>query len=446
MPIPKVIHIVWIGDESMRPDDNIRTWAAMNPGYELRLWGNEEVRNHEWFLGDLINQWGRREINGAADIVRWEILFRYGGLAFDADSACVRPLEDWLLEPDAFAVWENEILRPGLMATGSMGFSPKHFLVGNLIKDIAADAQPFSGKAWQKLGPQRLTDTVRRLNFVNMTVYPSHYFLPRHHTGLEYNGSGPVFATQDWGSTFRSYQTALKPITGGPPTAGATAPAPRSGIAGLPDRTVRSEIVRGLNNQFYLQRLKVNDVPNRLPFIRALCAGKKVLHVGCTDFPVFDPNHNLHIQIADVCATLHGLDTDAEGLHKLSHHVPGRYFSAVAEIDEAYDLVLVPETIEHVSGIKAFLADLGRIDFKELFITAPCVIGWIDCFNYKDYSGRRAALLSQADDYIEEVHPDHKAWFTPYTLANCIEQYSDWQIEEVLFLEGKRMTAVHCSR
>ena len=92
------------------------------------------------------------------------------------------------------------------------------------------------------------------------------------------------------------------------------------------------------------------------------------------------------------------------------------------------------------------MADLGRIRFKELFITAPCVIGWIDCFNYKDYTGRRAALLSQADDYIEEVHPDHKAWFTPYTLANCIEQYSDWRIEEVLFLEGKRMTAVHCSR
>ncbi len=237
MPISKVMHVVWIGDESKRPDRNIRTWAALNPGYELRLWGNEEVRTHTWFLTDLINQWGRREINGAADIVRWEILFRYGGLAFDADSACVRPLEDWLLEPDGFAVWENEILRPGLMATGAMGFAPNHFLVGSILKDIAADPQPFSGKAWQKLGPQRLTDTVRRMNFVNMTVYPSHYFLPRHHTGLEYTGSGHVFATQDWGSTFRSYQAAEKP-------ASAAAPA---GIAALPDKPMRPEVMQALH-------------------------------------------------------------------------------------------------------------------------------------------------------------------------------------------------------
>lgn len=247
MPVPKIIHVVWIGDESKRPDDNIRTWAAMNPGYEVRLWGNDEVRSHDWFLTDLINQWSRREINGAADIIRWEILFRYGGLAFDADSACMRPLEDWLVQPDSFAAWENEILRPGMIATGALGFSTNHFLVGNIIKEIAADSQPFSGKAWQKLGPQRLTDCVRQLNFINMTVYPSHYFYPKHHTGLAYTGSGYVFATQDWGSTFRSYKAAERPGTGTPPTASAAPRAPRPAIAGLSDQTARAEIVRGLH-------------------------------------------------------------------------------------------------------------------------------------------------------------------------------------------------------
>lgn len=201
MTIPKIIHIIWIGDETKRPDRWIQTWAKMNPGYELRVWGNAEVTNEEWACGDLINAWINKEINGAADILRWEILFRHGGIAFDADSACVRPLEPWLVEPECFAVWENEIRRPGLIATGALGFVPNHMLVANILHDILTDPLPFNGMAWQKLGPQRLTDTIRRLSFQNMTIYPSHFFYPRHYSGLEYEGTGPVFARQYWGST-----------------------------------------------------------------------------------------------------------------------------------------------------------------------------------------------------------------------------------------------------
>ena len=77
----------------------------MNPAYELHIWGNAAVQSQSWILGDQINAWIDREINGAADMIRWEVLFRHGGIAFDADSACVRPLEDWLLEPEGFAAW-----------------------------------------------------------------------------------------------------------------------------------------------------------------------------------------------------------------------------------------------------------------------------------------------------------------------------------------------------
>lgn len=207
MPIPKTIHVIWIGDESKRPDRWIETWKRLNPDYELRVWGNDAVRAEPWILGDQINAWLGREINGAADIIRWEILFRYGGLAFDADSACVRPLEDWLIEPDCFAAWEQEVLRPGLIAAGALGFVPNHFLVGHILKDIVEDQNPFDGMAWQKLGPQRITDTMRRLKFPNLTIYPSHFFFPRHYSGFEYTGTGPVFARQFWGSTHRGWGT-----------------------------------------------------------------------------------------------------------------------------------------------------------------------------------------------------------------------------------------------
>ena len=62
-------------------------------------------------MSDMLN---RQVWEGVADMMRWEILDQHGGFAVDADSICIRPLEDWLFEPRIFACWENEIARPGL--------------------------------------------------------------------------------------------------------------------------------------------------------------------------------------------------------------------------------------------------------------------------------------------------------------------------------------------
>jgi len=203
--IPKLIHLIWIGDQSKRPSRWMETWKEQNPSYEVKIWGNDEVRAEKWMLGEQIIGWSNREMNGAADVLRWEILYKYGGLAFDADSICIRPLEDWLLEPSCFAAWENEITRPGLIATGAMGFPPQHPLIGTIINDIRADPNLYGGMAWQKVGPLRLTETVRKHKYINITIYPSHYFFPRHLTGLEYTGSGHIFAKQYWSSTHHGW-------------------------------------------------------------------------------------------------------------------------------------------------------------------------------------------------------------------------------------------------
>jgi hypothetical protein len=65
-----------------------------------------------------------RELNGVADMMRWEILHAAGGIVVDADSIALRPLDDHLLDCEAFACWENEIVRPGLIAAGYFGAEP----------------------------------------------------------------------------------------------------------------------------------------------------------------------------------------------------------------------------------------------------------------------------------------------------------------------------------
>jgi mannosyltransferase OCH1-like enzyme len=139
------------------------------------------------------------ELCGVADMMRWEILHRYGGFAVDADSVCIRPLESWLFEPEVFACWENEISRPGLIANGYVYSHPGNILIARIIDDIYDLPDVTTDLAWRVTGPQRLTDTVRDLGYTGLTIYPSHYFMPEHFNGTRYTGSGPVFAKQFWG-------------------------------------------------------------------------------------------------------------------------------------------------------------------------------------------------------------------------------------------------------
>ena len=100
-----MIHIVWIGDESKRPDDCIDTWRKF---HEVRVWGNDDLKNRSWFNAKHMMEFTRRELCGVADMMRYEILYEEGGIAVDADSICERKLEDWMFETP-IAAWENEI-------------------------------------------------------------------------------------------------------------------------------------------------------------------------------------------------------------------------------------------------------------------------------------------------------------------------------------------------
>ena len=148
------------------------------------------------------------EINGKADILRWEILYKYGGIFLDADSICIEPIDNELLSKSCFAGWENEELRPGLIATGTMGFPPKHIMVRTAIDWILTNEVSYlkTGQmAWQTVGPLLLTKVYNYNLCKNFHIFPSYTFLPVHLTGKEYLGHGKIYAFQAWGSTHSSY-------------------------------------------------------------------------------------------------------------------------------------------------------------------------------------------------------------------------------------------------
>ena len=204
--IPRKLHIVWVGDENKRPDNCINTWRNKNPGWEIKVWGNKELADNEWRNAHHMMDFAKRELCGVADLMSYEILYNEGGLAVDADSVCLKPLPSWLMDAEEWCCWENEIKRPGLLAVGYLAAKAGSALIGQIIEDIYAD--DLTGRpAWQATGPVRLTEIWERFNYPNLTIYPSHYFIPEHFSGQRYTGEGHVFAKQFWGSTRKIYDS-----------------------------------------------------------------------------------------------------------------------------------------------------------------------------------------------------------------------------------------------
>lgn len=427
--IPKTFHFIWVGDESKRPDNCIDTWRAAHPAWDFHLWGNAELEARGWINAVHMARMREREWNGVADMMRWEILHEHGGIVFDADSICVQPLDDWLLDCEAFACWESEIARPGLIAAGYFGCTAGNPFVKQIIDEIAAAPTVTDAMAWQTVGPQRLTDAYREHRYTPLRIYPSHYFIPRHFTGITYEGADKVYAHQLWGSTLGSYDRMHEADVS---AVAAPAPGPVAAIAEEPARSPLEQ----MHAPYFLQRVPVSaelaDM-GRLEVLRGLCGGQRVLHVGCADWPITNPATSLHVALEPHCARLDGLDPHEEALDALRPHVAGELYSDFGQVSHSYDLVLVPEVMEHVPDVAAFLAQLEAVDAPLFLISVP------DAFQCRH---RHFDYVAQTATFLEAVHPDHNHWYTPYTLANTLAKYSGLKLERMWFFNRISLLAL----
>ena len=77
----------------------------------------------------------------------------------------------------------------------------------------------------------------------------------------------------------------------------------------------------------------------RVDFILEQCTDKKVLHLGCANYPYTDASIEndmlLHFELEKVASSLYGLDSDAEGIDILEKHGSKNvYFADLEKLDE----------------------------------------------------------------------------------------------------------------
>jgi mannosyltransferase OCH1-like enzyme len=98
--IPRILHMIWVGDAA-RPayvDQYIQQWKTLMPTWQIRLWTNTDISEDE-FPATIVAKLNACE-KGAqkADIMRYFIIHKYGGVYLDTDVIPYRsldPLIEW---------------------------------------------------------------------------------------------------------------------------------------------------------------------------------------------------------------------------------------------------------------------------------------------------------------------------------------------------------------
>lgn len=209
MPINKILHQIWIGPKPA-PTNLMQTWKDKHPDFEYILWTEAEFEKRGMTFRCATKIELIQEYCGKADMIRLEILYKYGGIYVDADSICIEPFDETFMCKTAFATYENENVRKDLVANGTMGFVPNHPLCRDMIEWILSDestATIQNFRAWYSVGPALLTKFLNTGKYKDFSVFPSHCFLPNHFTGLKYEGHKKVYAYQEWGTAKQSYDT-----------------------------------------------------------------------------------------------------------------------------------------------------------------------------------------------------------------------------------------------
>jgi Mannosyltransferase OCH1 and related enzymes len=138
--IPKIIHQIWIG--SPLPEvfkKYMETWQELHPDWQYVLWTDEKVEKE---LFPLYNQkfYDESDSMGVkSDLLKWEIIYRFGGVYADVDFECLQPLDRLHYTYDFYTAYQPlDAFFVQLGAALYAGY-PRHPILKHCIETIKDD-------------------------------------------------------------------------------------------------------------------------------------------------------------------------------------------------------------------------------------------------------------------------------------------------------------------
>lgn len=176
-------------------------------------------------------------------------------------------------------------------------------------------------------------------------------------------------------------------------------------------------------------KLKLNRYVSRIEYLRQICRGKRVLHLGCSSGRYvedrLDRGSLLHAILHEEAKELYGIDLNPESLVLMRDQLGFQnVYEGNAErldewnVDELFDVVLAGDLLEHLTcpgamckGVRRFLRDGGQF-----------VVSTNNAF------GLHYQLRRWTGSYTE--HVEHVCFFSPETLVHLLERHG-YRVQEM---------------
>ena len=200
--IPKIIHFIWIGNEKI-PDiyiNYIESWIKNHSDYIFCFWNDENIPmliNQKYY--DSANVYAMK-----ADILRYELLYFFGGIYIDCDFLSIKNLDKIIENLDGFSGYESS----EYIAIGIMGFKKYDNILFQLIKQLGYNIENNKNNNLkytipELTGPIFFTNIWLKYKNEKYYAFPPEYFysykFKDHFDDLKYKITTENYAIHMWG-------------------------------------------------------------------------------------------------------------------------------------------------------------------------------------------------------------------------------------------------------
>lgn len=176
--IPRIFHRVWVGGNPV-PEEFLsygESWQRHHPGWDLRQWTDDN-------LPDLLRPEGadpNRDPTERSDLLRYELVRRFGGVYLDMDFECLKPIDELIAGVDFFVGYivtehRDGKVRSQRVGSAIIGAVPEHPILERAIRE--AQPMPDLGYDKEATGPLFLERLLQ--DFPEATKFPLEYLYPQ---------------------------------------------------------------------------------------------------------------------------------------------------------------------------------------------------------------------------------------------------------------------------
>tara|TARA_B100001027_G_scaffold82505_1_gene56551 strand:- start:5284 stop:7230 length:1947 start_codon:yes stop_codon:yes gene_type:complete len=203
MNIPKIIHQIHLGSSPLSHLEKKwqLSWKKNNPEYIYILWDEQKIAQHIEITHTKAF-YDCKNFSEKSDILRFEILYQFGGVYVDTDFECLKSIDDLLETSSGLVVYEES---PGVACGAFLASSKQNPLIKLLIDGIQYQYENFNNlPSNEKYGPIYLSKTLEGFTRPNGkdVVFPYSWKEP-HRKHENFSITMPhVYAVHHWHSSW----------------------------------------------------------------------------------------------------------------------------------------------------------------------------------------------------------------------------------------------------